>query len=31
VLETTESKEIPANQEGIAALIQELVKEYIVG
>jgi len=31
VLETTESKEIPANQEGIAMLIQELVKEYIVG
>lgn len=31
VLETTESKEIPANPEGIAALIQELVKEYIVG
>jgi len=31
VLETTESKEIPASQEGIAALIQELVKEYIVG
>jgi electron transfer flavoprotein beta subunit len=31
VLETTESKEIPASQEGITALIQELVKEYIVG
>lgn len=31
VLETTESKEIPANQDGINALIQELVKEYIVG
>jgi len=31
VLETTESKEVPANPEGIAALIQELVKEYIVG
>jgi electron transfer flavoprotein beta subunit len=31
VLETTETKEIPANQEGINALIQELVKEYIVG
>jgi electron transfer flavoprotein beta subunit len=31
VLETTESKEIPANQEGIAALLEELVKEYIVG
>lgn len=31
VLETTESKEVPANAEGIAALMQELVKEYIVG
>jgi len=31
VLETTEIKEIPANQDGINALIQELVKEYIVG
>jgi len=31
VLETTESKEVPANSEGIAALMQELVKEYIVG
>ncbi|MCX7838674.1 MAG: electron transfer flavoprotein subunit beta/FixA family protein [Anaerolineae bacterium] len=31
VLETTESKEIPANAEGIAALMHELVKEYIVG
>ena len=31
VLETTESKEISANAEGIAALMQELVKEYIVG
>lgn len=31
VLETLESKEIPANAEGVAALIQELVKEYIVG
>ena len=31
VLETTESKEIPANQEGIAALLEELVQEYIVG
>ena len=31
VLETTESKEVPANPEGIAALMQELVKEYIVG
>ena len=31
VLETTESKEIPANAQGIADLMQELVKEYIVG
>jgi electron transfer flavoprotein beta subunit len=31
VLETTESKEIPANAQGVAALMQELVKEYIVG
>ena len=31
VLETTESKEVTANSEGIAALMQELVKEYIVG
>ncbi|HEX7588726.1 MAG TPA: electron transfer flavoprotein subunit beta/FixA family protein [Anaerolineae bacterium] len=31
VLEGTESKRIEANQEGIAALMQELVKEYIVG
>ncbi len=31
VLETTESKQVPANAEGIAALMQELVKEYIVG
>lgn len=31
VLESTQSKEIPANQEGIAALLQELVQEYIVG
>src|SRR5512138_126633 len=31
VLETTESKDIPATQEGIQALIQELIKEYIVG
>ncbi len=31
VLETTESKQVPANVEGIAALMQELVKEYIVG
>ncbi len=31
VLETTESKDIPATQEGIQTLIQELIKEYIVG
>ncbi len=31
VLESTGSKQIPADQEGIAALMQELVKEYIVG
>jgi electron transfer flavoprotein beta subunit len=31
VLESTESKEIPANYEGIQALIQELIQEYIVG
>ncbi len=31
VLETTESKQVAANQESIQALIQELVKEYIVG
>jgi electron transfer flavoprotein beta subunit len=31
VLETTESKLVAANPEGIAALMQELVKEYIVG
>jgi electron transfer flavoprotein beta subunit len=31
VLETAESKAISANAEGIAALMQELVKEYIVG
>ncbi len=31
VLETTESKQVPANAEGINALMQELVKEYIVG
>jgi electron transfer flavoprotein beta subunit len=31
VLETTESKEIPANEEGIFALFQELIQEYIVG
>jgi len=31
VLETSESKDIPATPEGIQALIQELIKEYIVG
>jgi electron transfer flavoprotein beta subunit len=31
VLESTESKEIPATLEGIRALIQELVQEYVVG
>jgi electron transfer flavoprotein beta subunit len=31
VLETAESKEIPATPEGIQALIQELIQEYIVG
>ena len=31
VLETLESKQVPANAEGIAALMQELVKEYVVG
>jgi electron transfer flavoprotein beta subunit len=31
VLETTESKDIPATPEGVQALIQELIKEYIVG
>ncbi len=31
VLESTESKTIPATPEGIAAMIQELVHEYIVG
>jgi electron transfer flavoprotein beta subunit len=31
VLETTESKQVTANAEGITALMQELVKEYIVG
>lgn len=31
VLETTESKDIPATAEGVQALIQELIKEYIVG
>lgn len=31
VLESTESKAVPADREGIRALIQELVREYIVG
>jgi electron transfer flavoprotein beta subunit len=31
VLESTESKTVPATPEGIAAMIQELVHEYIVG
>lgn len=31
VLETTESKVVPADQEGIAALLEELIQEYIVG
>ncbi len=31
VLETLESKQVSANAEGIATLMQELVKEYIVG
>jgi electron transfer flavoprotein beta subunit len=31
VLETAESKEIPPTPEGIQALIEELVEEYIVG
>ena len=31
VLETTESKEVAPTPEGIRALIEELVKEYIVG
>jgi electron transfer flavoprotein beta subunit len=31
VLESTESKTIPATPEGIGAMIQELVHEYIVG
>jgi electron transfer flavoprotein beta subunit len=31
VLESTESKEIPATPEGIQALVQELIQEYIVG
>jgi electron transfer flavoprotein beta subunit len=31
VLESTGSKEVPADQDGIAALLEELVQEYIVG
>jgi hypothetical protein len=31
VLESTDSKEVRADQAGITALMQELVKEYIVG
>ena len=31
VLEGTESKDIPPTVEGIKALVQELVREYIVG
>jgi electron transfer flavoprotein beta subunit len=31
VLESMESKEISANAEGIAAMIEELIQEYIVG
>jgi electron transfer flavoprotein beta subunit len=31
VLETAESKEVSADQEGIAALLEELIQEYIVG
>jgi electron transfer flavoprotein beta subunit len=31
VLETAESKAVPADQEGIAALLEELIQEYIVG
>ena len=31
VLETTESKEVPATAAGIQALLQELIQEYIVG
>jgi len=31
VLETSESRDIPATPEGVQALIQELIKEYIVG
>jgi electron transfer flavoprotein beta subunit len=31
VLETKDSKQIPADQAGIAALLEELIQEYIVG
>jgi electron transfer flavoprotein beta subunit len=31
VLESAESKEIPPTEEGVRALIQELIQEYIVG
>lgn len=31
VLETTDSKDIPSTPEGIRALVEELVREYIVG
>jgi electron transfer flavoprotein beta subunit len=31
VLETAESKEVSADEEGIAALLDELIQEYIVG
>ena len=31
VLESTDSKEVPPTQEGIREMIEELVKEYIVG
>ena len=31
VLGSTESKEVPADQEGVAALLEELIQEYIVG
>jgi hypothetical protein len=31
VLESTESKEVEPTPEGIKALIDELVKEYVVG
>jgi hypothetical protein len=31
VLESTASKDVAPTREGIAAMIEELVKEYIVG